>query len=337
MEEQNSVDPSQNSGLPPILTYFGQFIDHDITAMMALDEPLIDIHDVEIPPSQRADISASLVNARTVWLDLDSLYGGDFGVAHLDHLLRSPSDRAKMWVAPFEETPDQKGVTFPKDRDGDVLRLKRLTTKQNSEDRPVLTKEEIMALPTALRDVFVNSDGSLATKRAVIGDPRNDENLFISQLHLAFLRLHNGFVDVVPSARKADDSDKVFAWAKKQVQLHYQWLVANVYLPSICDPVALGQVIEGGAAMYRSFVKTCDVQAHHHRPMLLEFSLAAFRMGHSMVRGAYDWNKFFGRSDGENILPDAPFGELFRFTGSGGLGGLIVLSAFGVLIGAVWS
>jgi hypothetical protein len=238
-----------------------------------------------------------------------------------DHLLRSRTDRAKMWVAPFEETPDQRGVMFPKDRDGDLLRLKRVTTQQASESRPVLTEDEIMALPKTLQDVFVNKDGSLATKRAVIGDPRNDENLFISQLHLAFLRLHNAFVDAFPNPRKAGDSDKVFAWAKEQVQLHYQWLVANVYLPSICDPVALGQVIEGEAAMYRNFVKACDVQAHNHRPMPLEFSLAAFRMGHSMVRGAYDWNKFFGRSEGESILPDAPFGEMFRFTGSGGLGG----------------
>src|SRR5712692_2426354 len=34
--------------------------------------------------------------------------------------------------------------------------------------------------------------------RALIGDPRNDENLIVSQLHLAFLKYHNAVVDALP-------------------------------------------------------------------------------------------------------------------------------------------
>ena len=47
--------------------------------------------------------------------------------------------------------------------------------------------------------------------------------------------------------------------------------------------------------------------------MPIEFSVAAFRLGHSMVRADYSWNKVF---------PDATLGQLFEFSHlSGGLGG----------------
>ncbi len=36
---------------------------------------------------------------------------------------------------------------------------------------------------------------------AIIGDPRNDENLIVSQLHLAFIKFHNAAVDWVRSRR----------------------------------------------------------------------------------------------------------------------------------------
>ena len=49
--------------------------------------------------------------------------------------------------------------------------------------------------------------------------------------------------------------------------------------------------------------------------MPVEFSVAAYRLGHSMVRGAYDWNHVF--DDGGGAL-----GLLFEFSGtSGDLGG----------------
>jgi hypothetical protein len=50
-----------------------------------------------------------------------------------------------------------------------------------------------------------------AKRRAIIPDPRNDENLAVAQLHLAFIRFHNRVVDTLPtSARPAwHDADVV--------------------------------------------------------------------------------------------------------------------------------
>ena len=56
--------------------------------------------------------------------------------------------------------------------------------------------------------------------------------------------------------------------------------------------------------------------------MPLEYSVAAFRFGHTMVRGSYDHNRNFGKrlpgqGDGRPLIPFAPFDLLFLFTGNG--------------------
>ena len=43
----------------------------------------------------------------------------------------------------------------------------------------------------------------------------------------------------------------------------------------------------------------------------IEFSIAAFRLGHSMVRAAYDWNRIFANGGGTLEF-------LFRFSGTSG-------------------
>ena len=44
------------------------------------------------------------------------------------------------------------------------------------------------------QDVLRNGEGT-----AIIGDPRNDSHVLMSQMHLAFVRAHNRFVDRVRS------------------------------------------------------------------------------------------------------------------------------------------
>ena len=63
----------------------------------------------------------------------------------------------------------------------------------------------------------------LRDRAARIGDPRNDENLIVAQLHAVFLRLHN----------KRRDEGKTFEQAQQLLRWHYQWLIVNDYLPHI--------------------------------------------------------------------------------------------------------
>ncbi len=65
-------------------------------------------------------------------------------------------------------------------------------------------------------------------RKAIIPDPRNDENLAVAQHHCAMIRFHNRVVDTqlgsVPAAQK-------FAKAREIVTKHYQWMIRTDYLP----------------------------------------------------------------------------------------------------------
>lgn len=312
MVETDDDAMSNHSSLPPVFTYFGQFIDHDITGTSS-DGALPKIEDPALKPVPRDQIVSSLKNTRTGRLDLDSLYGSSepSGNAALDKMvqnLRFPSDRAKMWIGQF--WPSSRRVQFPLDEAGDVLRLGHLL------DSPLSTFNEadLHRLPDAHKANFLDGDGKPRRARAIIGDARNDENLFIAQLHLAFLRFHNRLVDAFPRARKAGDEDEVYEWAQSQVRRFYQWLVLNVYLPGICDPQVVAQITQDGPVLYRSFLSSTNWTEADPLPIPMEFSGAAFRFGHSMVRGAYDWNENFGRGD-DPLIPNAPFDLMFVFTG----------------------
>lgn len=110
---------------------------------------------------------------------------------------------------------------------------------------------------------------------ALIGDPRNDENTIISQLHLAFIKLHNRFLN----EQKGD-----FANAQRLTCWHYQWVILNDYLPRVCDPKVLKKILPAGKPALQWF-------EWKDSPFIpLEFSGAAFRFGHSMVRDEYQLN-----------------------------------------------
>src|SRR5207244_4926379 len=63
--------------------------------------------------------------------------------------------------------------------------------------------------------------------RALIGDPRNDENIIVSQLHAIFLRFHNKVVEVLQHGATLPD----FAQVQRFVRWHYQWVVLHDFLP----------------------------------------------------------------------------------------------------------
>jgi Animal haem peroxidase len=66
---------------------------------------------------------------------------------------------------------------------------------------------------------------------AVIGDPRNDDNLVVAQTHVAFMRFHNRVVDLL-RGRGVKEAE-LFASARRMATWHYQWLVLHEFLDTI--------------------------------------------------------------------------------------------------------
>jgi hypothetical protein len=146
-----------------------------------------------------------------------------------------------------------------------------------------------------------------AKRRAIIPDPRNDENLAVAQTHLAMIRFHNRVVDTLPTS--VPDANR-FQKARGVVTRHYQWMLRTDYLPRICAEGVVNSVFNSGRKAFEVAVTPTDVPT-----MPIEFSVAAFRFGHSMIRRAYNWNKVFDNGTGT-------LDYLFIFSaGSGDLGG----------------
>src|SRR3546814_18230964 len=57
---------------------------------------------------------------------------------------------------------------------------------------------------------------------ALIGDPRNDENLLVAQTHLPFLKFHNTVFDMLES--EGTGQGELFAQATQTAQWNTQWM-----------------------------------------------------------------------------------------------------------------
>ena len=136
---------------------------------------------------------------------------------------------------------------------------------------------------------------------ALIADPRNDENLIVSQLQLAFLRFHNAVVDYVkaemPELRTVRQR---FIEAQRLVRWHYQWIIVHEFLPRTCGQDTIDDVLQQGKKGGRKFYNW------RNGPFIpTEFSVGAYRFGHSQVRPSYRAN--FGKDDNHQF-----FGLIFN-------------------------
>ena len=220
------ADPAgDNPDIPSAYTYFGQFVDHDIT------------FDATSRLRVKNDPDA-LVDFRTPRYDLDSLYGS------------GPVDE------PFQ---------YDKDNPGRML---------------------LPANINGVEDVPRNTQGI-----ALIGDPRNDENVIVSGLQILLLRLHNKLAAEVDKDRGVP-ADSRFDETRRRVRWHYQWVVVHDYLPRICGHDLVEELLKfkKGRPKWGLDFYTPTKNAY----MPIEFSAAAFRFGHSQVRSAYRLNDKVG-------------------------------------------
>ena len=273
----DNPNPDGNSRLPAAYTYFGQFVDHDLTANTDRNEKTNDITSPDIMPLPADYVRTNLENLRKPFLELDSVYGEGRN---------------------FGGPPTRSEVFF----DGPKFKL------GTNADVPGIPGVKIPPEDDLARDLPRRND-----RVPLIGDTRNDENTIISQLHVAFLRFHNALVDHLAKGGMRGDKE-LFEEARRLARLHYQHIVLHDFLPRIADPDVARDVTGNGPSFYRP---------DPGRPFMpLEFSVTAYRFGHSMVRNLYDYNRNFPGTDRDS---GATFEQLFQFTGRGGFLGLPTL------------
>jgi hypothetical protein len=113
----------------------------------------------------------------------------------------------------------------------------------------------------------------------LIGDPRNDENAIVSQLQGLFLRFHNRLVK--------DHPKLAFEEIQQLLRFHYQHVVVHDFLPRIVGDEVLSALRNSEGQYDRSKLRFFDTR---NVIMPVEFSGAAYRLGHSMVRPGYRLN-----------------------------------------------
>ncbi|MBC7807786.1 MAG: hypothetical protein H7145_16760 [Akkermansiaceae bacterium] len=274
---EDPLQPAGNSTIPPVYTYWGQFLDHDLTANTDRNSEISDITKPDLAPLDPSFVVENLKNLRQPTVNLDSVYGDGPTFAG--------------------QPPTQAGSFYS------GIKFKIGTASTNAGIGGV----RIPPVDDLKRDL------PRVNKIAQIADARNDENLIIAQLHTAFLRFHNAAVDWVRDYEPEHATNPVqhFERAQQLTRWQHQWLVINDFLDTMALPGIADEVLYRGA--------------EHYYPMgdpfmPLEFSVAAYRFGHTMVRAAYDHNRNFGRPGPEGntpLLPNSPFNLLFAFTGNG--------------------
>lgn len=142
-----------------------------------------------------------------------------------------------------------------------------------------------------------------ANNTALLGDGRNDENVVISQLHLAMLRFHNAVVDRLRATPTLANTspEQLFQMAQRQVRWHYQWIVLNEFLPLTIGQELVRDILRNGTRFYTiddpfSSDRFRDRERNRAALIPIEWAVAAYRFGHSQVRPSYRLN--FGPDGG---------------------------------------
>jgi len=137
------------------------------------------------------------------------------------------------------------------------------------EANPELYEADKKHLKVNARDLPRNLDGS-----AILVEGRNDENQVIAQIHVAFLRAHNRLID---KGYKLERARNLMRW-------RYQWIVVHEFLREVLDPGVYADVFRSDGSIDTRYY---DPKRASKAEMPVEFSVAAYRFGHSQVRRAY--------------------------------------------------
>ncbi len=326
-------DLNPDANIPPIFTYWSQFIDHELTARTDRNEAVSDItvDDADLKPVDRAVVERDLLNRRTPALDLDVLYGdgapgkpgrglpGWFGKGF-------PADRGREFPTSFgggfpvgpnggpgdrghgaDQAWDRNAQLARKMRDGAKMRIGTAELVLNAG-------QPVGPVPPPAADL--NRD--LPRIGALLAQGIVKKEDFPESLQSSDTFKQRAFI----GDPRNDENLAVAQFHVAMLRFHnavVDWLLAQ-------DPQRdrrdTDRLFEDARRIVRwtfqwlvvnQFLKTLlreDVvnqvvkdgatlyraQRDHREPyMPVEFSAACYRFGHSMIRNAYDYNRNFGR------------------------------------------
>ena len=246
--DQDASMPS-SFGVSDLFTYFGQFIDHDI----------------DLTPEGHSETMAF------------SHADGDFGISRSAPLPGTGTDASNPREFPNVITSyvDASNVYGSHDDVTSVLRADGGTSPYllTSDDDYAPTLGQIQQEYPGL-DLNNIGGGPLAIGGGnpalfAAGDVRANENIALTSMHTVWIREHNyqvnRFKELMPDAT----NDELFKVARLVVEAQYQNAVFNEYLPLLLGAENI--------PAYQGYDQTVDPN------VAIEFSTAAYRLGHSQI------------------------------------------------------
>jgi hypothetical protein len=213
-------------------------------------------HDITFdhtPLSEQQSDPDATTNFRTPRYDLDAIYGQG---PNTNPQFYDPADRDKFLIV---KTPYSE------------IRTDTLAKTEYVYDVP---------------RVGPNDPDGRTEGKAIIADPRNDQTLIVLQIHVAMQMFHNKLVDTLRAS--GTPRSAVFEAARRLARWHYQWMVIHEFLPAI-----VGQTMSD--SVYKETTGAPKITIKYYKPtnpagrafIPVEFSVAAYRFGHSMTRPRY--------------------------------------------------
>ena len=281
----SSVNLARRERVSSVVQCFGRFVIHDISAIVSRAPAGANFGGLEGPPLPRDLVTGALGNLRAGAIGLASIYGG--GPQHgpisqrFGELLRCTQDCAKLWVgAQICAKPGHKGEqrderANPRTCVCDALRLGHLLDRAD----PQVSEAELESLLSPVRRTFAHLGGSPEPRATITSPASINQNATLARLHRGLLRTHNAAVtrahDLTFEARARMSE---FDWARRRVTWHFQWLVLNEYLPAVCDPNVVSDVLAGEAPLYKGFLDRAGRCSGGTMPIPLEFFVIVSRL-----------------------------------------------------------